>query len=216
MGRPWGSCVEIKTNIVSKLKKELERGTKGVYGLGTVTDPYQHLELKHELTRGCLVLLKRAGASVSILTKSDLVLRDLDILSGWRDVEVGVSVGFVDDLMAAILEPNAPSPSRRFEVIRTLIASNISAYLMAAPIIKGVGDSVDSLSALVDQAANAGVRRMMWDKYNPKPLAGNRLRTALTSQGIELQAHSTLETSETRSILLDKCRRKGIELVDAF
>ena len=216
MGRPWGSCVEIKTNIVSKLKKELERGTKGVYGLGTVTDPYQHLELKHELTRGCLVLLKRAGASVSILTKSDLVLRDLDILSGWRDVEVGVSVGFVDDLMAAILEPNAPSPSRRFEVIRTLIASNISAYLMAAPIIKGVGDSVDSLSALVDQAANAGVRRMMWDKYNPKPLAGTRLRTALTSQGIELQAHSTLETSETRSILLDKCRRKGIELVDAF
>jgi hypothetical protein len=87
---------------------------------------------------------------------------------------------------------------------------------MAAPIIKGVGDSVDSLSALVDQAANAGVRRMMWDKYNPKHLAGNRLRTALTSQGIELQAHSTLETSDSRSILLDKCRRKGIELVDAF
>src|SRR5512137_1135841 len=78
MGKPWGEEIVVKTNIVAALKKQLEKKSQGVFGIGTVTDPYQPLEKEYELTRGCLSLLRRKGASVSILTKSDLVTRDLD------------------------------------------------------------------------------------------------------------------------------------------
>ena len=216
MTHPWGGCVEVKVNIVSKLKKELERGNKGVYGLGTVTDPYQPLERKRELTRGCLLLLRRAGASVSILTKSDLILRDLDLLSGWDDVEVGVSVGIVDDRLASMIEPLASSPTKRFEVLRSLADSGISTYLMAAPIIRGVSDSTESLSRLVAKAADADARRVIWDIYNPKPLADVRLRKALSAEGIELRRHSPEEVLRIRSDLLRVARRNGIKLEDAF
>src|SRR4030065_2036625 len=76
MARPWGDVIEVKTNFVGNLRRDLEKNSKGVYGLGTVTDPYQPLEERYELTRGSLALLKRFRARVSILTKSDLVLRD--------------------------------------------------------------------------------------------------------------------------------------------
>jgi len=216
MSRPWGSCIEVKTNFIPKLKGELERGRKGVFGVGTVTDPYQPVEKKHELTRGSLVLLKKAEVGASVLTKSDLVLRDLDILAGWGKVEVGVSVGTVDDRLASIVEPNAPTPTNRFEIMRALVDSGISTYLMAAPIVKRVGDSASSLSELVERAAGAGVKQLMWDKYNPKPIAGSRLRAALSRVGIEYEAHSNAEASGIRSILSEKCRRAGIELIDAF
>lgn len=216
MSRPWGSLVEAKVNIVQLLKKELRKGPKGVYGVGTVTDPYQPIEKELELTRGCLRLLRDAKAETSILTKSDLVLRDLDILSGWSSSEVGMSVGVVDDSVAGLLEPGAPSPSRRFYALQRLSESGVRTYVMAAPIIGGVGDSEQSVVELVEKAGAAGTSRILWDKFNPKPLACSRLKKALEKKGIALSTGSPVEVERVRLVLRRECARLQIELLDAF
>jgi len=217
MSRPWGDVVEVKANIVERLRKELAKGPKGVYGIGTVTDPYQPLEKQHELTRGCLMLLRNAGARVSVLTKSDLVLRDLDILQGWKNAEVGLSIGCIDEETASVVEPGAPSPSDRFEAAAELVREGVDTYIMAAPILPNVCDSEQVLKDLVAAIADAGVRRMMWDGFNPKPMATKRLRIALENAGIGLRYPEILDNAKrTRSILLEESSRKGIALSDAF
>ena len=209
--------MDVKVNIVPRLRKELERGLKGVYGVGTVTDPYQPLEAEHQLTRGCLSMLKRFGAETSILTKSDLVLRDIDMLRGWDSVEVGVSVGCMDDLIASIIEPGAPPPKARVEAHSELVDAGIEVYLMAAPIIPGLSDSSSQLKALVESTADARVERIMWDRWNAKPIASSRLDAALegASMSVESKKHVN-ESSRTRAELTRLCKSKGIDLVEAF
>ena len=217
MDKEWGSVVEAKINIVSRLKKELEKGTEGVYGVGTVTDPYQPAEREYELTRGCLVLLKRANAKVSILTKSALVLRDLDVLTGWDGAEVGISIGCTDDDVAAITEPGACPPSRRFNALAELTRADVSSYLMAAPILPGVCDSEESLKDLVARAGSVGVRKIIWDVFNPRPFATSRLNRALTSRGLAASpSHKRDWIAALRSIMYRECASRGIELEDAF
>lgn len=216
-GLPWGSAVEVKVNIVQRLRRELSRKCEGVYGVGTVTDPYQPLEARHELTRGCLSILKRSGARTSILTKSNLVLRDMDILSEWRDVEVGLSVGTVDERAAAVIEPGAPSPESRFETLRKLVDSGISVYLMAAPIIPTISDAEPSLRRLVELADLSGVRRIMWDGWNPKPIAKKRLEVSVSNSRLMEPIDGTRRLGpDAVSVLRAECRSRGIDLIDAF
>lgn len=217
MDKEWGSVIEAKINIVSRLKRELEKGAKGIYGIGTVTDPYQPAEREYELTRGCLVLLKRANARVSLLTKSDLVLRDLDVLAGWDGAEVGISIGCPDDDVAAITEPGACPPSQRFRTLAELSRAGVSSYLMAAPILPGVCDSEESLKDLVARAGGVGVRKIIWDVFNPKPLATSRLNGALTSRGLVASPqHKGERIAALRSIMYRECSSRGIEFEDAF
>lgn len=214
----WGEVVEVRAGIVQKLKKELERGgTKGVYGIGTVTDPYQAVEKEYELTRGCLAILRRYDARVSVLTKSDLVLRDLDILRSWRGAEVGISIGSVDRKVTDLIEPGAPAPDRRFQALKRLSDEGVPVYLMAAPIIRGITDSRESIAELVRMANESRVKRIMWDKYNPKPMASARLRTVLASRGVEMSAcHTEAEVREIRAFFRKECLHFGIDLLDAF
>lgn len=215
--KEWGRVVEAKINIVSKLKKELEKGANGVYGIGTVTDPYQPAEKEYELTRGCLALLKRAKASVSILTKSDMVLRDLDILIGWDTAEVGLSIGCSSDDIASMTEPGACPPSRRFEVLEELSKARVSCYLMAAPILPDVCDSEEALTELVANASRAGVVRIIWDVFNPRPMATSRLDRALATRGRSISPVRGNERAIfARSVLSRECASRGIVLVDAF
>lgn len=216
-GRAWGEVVEVKVNVVPRLKKDLEKGSSGVYGLGTVTDPYQPLEEEYELTRGCLRLLRRSRAKVSVLTKSSLVTRDLDILRDWPEAEVGISIGCSDDALAAKIEPGASSPSERFKALSVLAGGGVDVYLMAAPIIPGISDSERMLVDLVRAAAESGTKRVMWDKYNPKPMAGARLRRVLEEAGLSsVPANDPGASSRMRSILRRECSARGLELLDAF
>jgi DNA repair photolyase len=217
MDRPWGSVVEAKVNIAHQLKGELAKGVKGVVGVGTVTDPYQPAEAELELTRGCLSLLKRYRARTSILTKSDLVLRDLDIMAGWEGVEVGLSIGCPDDASASAIEPRAPPPSRRFNALAKLSEAGLDTYLLAAPIVPSISGSDSMLRAIVQKASEAGVRRLMWDGLNGKPFASRRMVSAMPSLKADLEAsRSGAWSSRVRIQLVDECKRAGIELVDAF
>jgi len=216
MGRPWGETIEVKTNFVQMLARQLERRPEGTFGLGTVTDPYQPLEKDYRLSRGSLLELKRMGSPVSVLTKSDLVVRDLDLLSSWRGAEVGISIGIVDDGLARALEPGAPVPTRRFEALRHLSSEGIDAYVMAAPIVPGICDSEESLKTLVRRTADAGVRRIMWDKFNPKPIAQGRLRLAASRLSIDVGESNPSWIEAVSSVLRRECEQNHVELIDAF
>ena len=207
----------MKLNIVSKLKGELAKRAAGVYGIGTVTDPYQLVERKYELTRGCLGLLRRYRASVSILTKSDLVLRDLELIAACNDAEVGISIGSADQRVALVVEPGAPSPERRFHALRTLSAAGIRTYLMMAPLIPGVSDSRESIASVLEQTRDAGVKRVIWDKFNSKPIATSRLKKRLLARGLDFKpAHSASDVGQLHAILRSECEQVDIELSDAF
>jgi len=217
LGSPWGEVVEAKINIVSKLERELAKASGGTIGIGTVTDPYQPAEEDCRLTRSCLERIAHAGARPSILTKSDLILRDFDILSRMDDVEVGVSIGIYDESLASVLEPRAPSPKRRFGVLRSLSENGIDVYLMAAPIIPDLADSEESLRGLVADAAAAGVKRVVWDKYNPKPIASARLRDSLAANNLpEPNLRASYDPEKSRRVLSKECERLEIQLLDAF
>ncbi|MCU0858990.1 MAG: radical SAM protein [Thermoplasmata archaeon] len=216
-GRPWGDSVEVRANIASRLKGELEKRVDGVYGLGTVTDPYQPAEREYELSRACLAMLRRFEGRVSVLTKSDMVLRDLDLLGTMPGAEVGVTVSCVDEKVASVIEPGAPTPGRRFEALAGLASAGVDCYLMIAPVIPGVSDSEAMLAGSIRRAKDAGVRRVMWDMYNPKPIAHSRLAKAL--EGTELgpvRAPSVERTRAIRSLLRRECESCGMTLVDAF
>jgi len=215
--RPWGDTVEVRANIVARLKTELVRGVSGVCGIGTVTDPYQPAEVEYELTRGCVAMLRRFDARISILTKSDLVLRDLDLLRSWPSAEVGVTVSCVDERISSVLEPGAPSPRRRFEAMARLSSEGVDCYLMAAPVIPGVSDSEELLAGMVSEAKGAGIGRIMWDMYNPKPIAHSRLMGALERSGIRPgPSASPGRASDVRRVLARECTASGIQLTDAF
>ncbi len=127
--------------------------------LGTNTDPYQPIERRLEITRGLLEVLLRARHPVAIVTKSNLVLRDLDLLGALasaRLVRVLVSVTTLDPVLARRMEPRATAPARRIDAIRALSAAGIPAGVMTAPMIPGLND--DELETILEAAADAGAQ----------------------------------------------------------
>src|SRR5258707_12846897 len=106
--------------------------------IGTNTDPYQPIERERKIMRGILEVLERAGHPVGIVTKSALVLRDIDILARMARrnlVKVALSVTSLDPKLARTMEPRAATPARRLEAIRRLSEAGIPASVMVAPVI---------------------------------------------------------------------------------
>lgn len=137
---PWGQFVDVKVNAPEVLKHEITKKPKGRVYLSSVTDPYQPLEKKNQLTRRLLEILAAAGWPVTIQTKSDLVLRDLDILKKIPEVKVGFTITSLDDKVRKVFEPFAsPNPSR-FEAIEKLKREGLETFAMIAPILPKLTD----------------------------------------------------------------------------
>ena len=125
--------------------------------LGTNTDPYQPIERKWRLTRRILEVLREAGHPVGIVTKSVMVLRDLDILSEMASknlAKVALSVTTVDPGLARAMEPRASTPQKRLEAIRRLSQAGVPTAVMVAPIIPAINDA--EIERILDAAAAAG------------------------------------------------------------
>ena len=103
--------------------------------MSSVTDPYQPIEKECRITRRCLELLVRNKFPVDILTKSPLVLRDLDLLRGSRDVEVGITITTDDEPMRQPFEPGAPSIESRIEALKQLHRHDIRTYVFIGPLL---------------------------------------------------------------------------------
>ncbi|KAB1075201.1 PA0069 family radical SAM protein [Methylobacterium planeticum] len=125
--------------------------------LGTATDPYQPIEREHRLTRGVLEVLARFRHPVGIVTKSNLVTRDIDILAGMareRLVKVAVSVTTLDPVLARRMEPRAPHPRKRLEAIRALSEAGIPVMVIVAPVIPSLNDH--EIEAILAEARAQG------------------------------------------------------------
>ncbi len=126
--------MEVKRNIPKVLAKELKSKKKGVVGISLTTDPYQPAEKKYKLTRFCLEQLARYQFPVSILTKSPLITRDMDILTNFKELEVGLTLTTINDPKRKILEPNAPTIESRIEALKNLSREGISPYAFLGPL----------------------------------------------------------------------------------
>jgi DNA repair photolyase len=166
---PWGCFLDAKINAPEILRRQLDRRRKPLTDcvfLSSVTDPYQRPEEKFELTRRILEILLERDIPVSILTKSDLVLRDLDILERFTDGTVGMSMGIVDDGWAKALEPRASPPSARLEALRTLHDHKISTYAFVSPFLPGISDIQRIVRALSGAADEFGVEAINTEAGN--------------------------------------------------
>src|SRR5712692_4915001 len=127
--------------------------------IGTNTDPYQPIDRRYQIMRRILEVLERAGHPVGIVTKSALVLRDIDILSRMAErnlAKVALSVTTLDAKLARTMEPRAATPSRRLETLRQLSAAGIPTAVLVAPIIPAINDP--EIERILDAAAAAGVQ----------------------------------------------------------
>jgi DNA repair photolyase len=113
---------------------------KGVVGLGTVTDPYQPAEKKYEITRRCLELLLMHDFPVCIQTKSSLVLRDIDLLKKFSNLEVGITLTTNDDNVREKLEPGASSVEGRLHALSKLSENGIKTWVFMGPVMPYITD----------------------------------------------------------------------------
>jgi DNA repair photolyase len=172
--KTWGREVGYRANLPELLAKELPL-KKGVIGLGTVTDPWQPLEKTLLLTRRCLMQIAAAGAPVSALTKSDLIVRDLEFLAPLPSSEVGISITCLDAELAARVEPFAPSPRRRLEALRKFQEAGVNTYMLLGPLLPFL--TPKEADALLAEASANGIKRVMVDRFRPRP--GIEMRLAL-------------------------------------
>jgi DNA repair photolyase len=153
----FGTRLFIKTNIVEVLARELRRpGLQGEHiTLGTATDPYQPVEGRYRLTRGALALLAEHANPISLITKSPMVVRDVDLLADLVRVasaEVFFSITTLDLDLWRSVEPGTASPYHRLRAMQTLRRAGIRAGVMMAPILPGLTDSATSIEAVAAAA----------------------------------------------------------------
>ncbi|PDV88777.1 radical SAM protein [Rhizobium sp. H4] len=148
-----------KPDAAKLLERELAKPGYKVraIAIGTNTDPYQPVEKEWRIMRGILEVLNKANHPVSIVTKSAMILRDLDILQEMAAknlVRVGISVTTLDRKLARTMEPRAATPPRRLETIHTLSEAGIQTAVMAAPLIPALNDH--ELERILESAKAAG------------------------------------------------------------
>ncbi|MGB7036842.1 MAG: PA0069 family radical SAM protein [Xanthobacteraceae bacterium] len=160
-GLDFESKLFMKPNAAELLERELSAKAyvPKIIALGSNTDPYQPIERRYQITRRILEVLERAGNPVGIVTKSALVLRDLDILTRMAArnlVKVAISVTTLDAKLARVMEPRASIPPRRLDALRQLIEAGVPASTLVAPVIPAINDA--EIERILEAVAETGVR----------------------------------------------------------
>jgi DNA repair photolyase len=178
----WGDLVEVKINLPRILSKELRVKKKSVVGLGTVTDPYQPAEKKYEITRRCLELLQMHDFPVCIQTKSSLVLRDMDLLKRFSNIEVGITFTTHDDRVRQKLEPGAPSVQERLHALEELGKNGIDTWVFMGPVMPYITD----MEALLDTIAEVKPKYVLVDRLRLKEGVWNCITDFLQKYDLQL------------------------------
>ncbi len=165
---PWGRFVDVKLNAVEVLKRQLRRAEPGAVFVSSACDAWQPLEGEYRLTRRCCELLLERGFQVHALTKSALVLGDLDLFRGPGSV-LGVTVTSMDERLRELWEPGAASVVQRFEVLSEAKRAGVTTQIMFGPLLPGLSDSPAAIEALMCRAAEVGVDQIWVDALNPRP-----------------------------------------------
>ncbi len=169
--------IEVKENSLELLKRELIKRPKAMIGTGAMTDPYIPLEKRLEYVRGSLELIYRYGFGFTCITKSDLILRDLDLLKKINEkakVVVQMTITTADDELCSILEPNVCPTSRRVEVLKTLNENGISTVVWLCPILPYINDTEENINTILDYCIESNVYGILCFEMGLTLRKGNR------------------------------------------
>lgn len=185
--------VRAKADALRIVRDDLERKIKrGVVGTGAMSDPYNPFEKDLLLTRHALTLLEAYDFGAAIDTKSDLIVRDIDVLtsiSRTMPVLCKLTITTCDDDLAAKVEPRTPSPGRRLAALEQLSAAGLFAGVLMMPVLPFLEDNPENIAAIVDRAADAGAR-FIYPAFGVTCRAGQReyfyrqMETCFPGQGL--------------------------------
>ena len=154
--------IEVKENALELLEDALRRKRKRcMIGTGSMSDPYIPLELKTEYTRKALLIIEQYGCGVALQTKSDLVLRDLDILKRINEktkAVVQMTLTTADENLCRIIEPNVCPTKERFEALKTLRDNGIPTVVWLCPILPYINDTPENIASILQMCIEAQVR----------------------------------------------------------
>jgi DNA repair photolyase len=179
----WGEYVDVRINTPELFKKELEKisfkiskknefkeGDRPVIFFGSVTDPYQGIEAKYELTRKYLQIISESNLKdnikISLLTKSPLVTRDADVFKKIPNLEIGMTISSNDDNISRLFESCAPLSSLRLNALRELNDSGIDTYAFVGPLLPHFVANEDSLRNLFKDIKDTGTENIWVEHIN--------------------------------------------------
>lgn len=176
-----------KKNLLNRLIRDLKKINHDIpVSMSNSSDPYPPIEKQLGLTASILKILARAGIKVQIITKSSLLLRDLDIiLKG--NMSVSITITTISDSLARILEPAAPPPSERLETINILTKAGIPCSARIDPIIPGLNDDYNMLATLIKKLTEVGVKHVISSTYKAKTDSLKRLTRAFPDKALMLK-----------------------------
>jgi len=172
-----------KKDLIPKLKREATKLRGEIISIANSSDPYPNLEAKTGLTRKCLEILSLHNCKVQIITKSDLVVRDIDLLRKMPSM-VSLTIATDDDSIAKLIEPHAPPPSERLKAVEILIGEGIPTSVRIDPVIPFVNDNTENL---VKTLASAGVKHITGSTYKVKPDNWKRFNIVLPKTAEKLK-----------------------------
>jgi len=170
--------IEVKRNAVQIFEQQLRRKRKPcMIGTGSMCDPYLHLESELCLTRQCLALIDRYGFGATVLTKSDRILRDMDLLKSINRNSkciVQMTLTTFDDKLCRILEPNVSVTSQRITVLKEMQKAEIPTVVWLCPILPFINDTEDNLRSILSACIDANVKGIVNFGFGVTLRDGNR------------------------------------------
>jgi len=202
VGGDWGSWVEARTNISRALKKEIAGIGKAKIGLATVTDPYQPAEERLGLTRACIEVIAQSNAALMLMTKSPLAKRDFDVLRKVKRLEFCVTITTLDEELAKVMEPGAPSPAKRLNLLAEASAEGFTTCAMVSPLLASTEQPEKELSQMIEKLSKAGCANITVDRLRLRPIGARRISGAhtapLVKRSCELSIENILESISAR------------------
>jgi len=173
-GDAYGRSIRVKVNVAEVLRTELGRRTwkREAVAIGAATDPYQPAEGRYRLTRACLEALRDARTPFHIITRSPMIVRDVDVLAeaaSRAKISVSFSIPTLDEEVWRTTEPGTPPPRQRFRAVRCLVDAGIDAGVAVAPVLPGISDRLEQLRAVVEAAREAGAAHVWASVLHLRP-----------------------------------------------
>ncbi|HEC77458.1 MAG TPA: radical SAM protein [Thermoplasmatales archaeon] len=173
----WKNNVYIKVNMPSILRNELKRKKRGIVGISTSTDAYQPVEKRYEITRKCLHLLLKNDWAIDILTKSDIVLRDIDLIKKFSNAKVGITVSTINEENLKILEPFASPLKKRLKTLKKFSESGIYTYAFVGPVYPDM--EKEDVREFFYVLKDTGIKEIIFDKFHLKNGLAEKIFSAL-------------------------------------
>jgi DNA repair photolyase len=178
----WGEFVDVKINAPEVLLKEISKKKKGIVYISSLTDAYQPLEAKYEITRKILEILARYDWPVIIQTKSSLVLRDLDVLKKFNNIEVGFTIISLEEEKSRKLERFASPPKERVKALKILKENGIKTFVFIGPIIPFT--RIEEIEKIIKETKEFS-DEFYFDKLNLKPGLIEKIKKVKGFEGLK-------------------------------